>query len=265
MSGGGRSSSTTVERADPWVGQQPYLREAFAEAQRLYRAPGPHYFPGATVAPFAPETELALNAMAARGLAGSPYLRAAGGELERTLGGDYLAAGNPHLGAVADRLWRQVAPRVDSRFAAAGRYRSGAHAGTLASAYADALAPYAFQEHAAERDRMAEAARLAPALAAQDHADLAQLAAAGRERERLQQALINDRIARFNHAQQLPYEKLAQYLALVQGSYGGTRTTTQPQSPGQSFLGGAATGAGLGATLGHPWLGAGLGGLLSLL
>ncbi|HLB80611.1 MAG TPA: hypothetical protein VJJ77_08905, partial [Dongiaceae bacterium] len=72
MAGGSRGSTTTVQQADPWAGQQPFLADIFSEAQRLYDAPGPLYFPGPTVAPFAPETQAALRAQAARATAGSP-------------------------------------------------------------------------------------------------------------------------------------------------------------------------------------------------
>src|SRR5690606_40579026 len=67
--------------------------------------------------------------------------------------------------------------------------------------------------------------------------------AVGAAREQMAQALINDQIARFNYAQQLPYNKLAQYMGLIQGNYGGTEMTTQPYDRriGASMMSGAGT------------------------
>jgi hypothetical protein len=85
----------------------------------------------------------------------------------------------------------------------------------------------AYQNYGDERQRMMQAAGLTPQLAAQDYFDIAQLAAAGSTRERNYQDLINAEIARFNYEQQLPYNKLARYLGMIQGDYGGTTQTTQ--------------------------------------
>lgn len=52
MSGGG-GTNTTTQKSDPWAGQQPYLKDVFAEAQRQYQAPGPQYY-GTTPPPMAP-------------------------------------------------------------------------------------------------------------------------------------------------------------------------------------------------------------------
>jgi len=46
MAGGGdvpetqTVTNTTVQKADPWEGQQPYLKDLFSAAQQLYRQPG---------------------------------------------------------------------------------------------------------------------------------------------------------------------------------------------------------------------------------
>src|SRR3972149_6162883 len=96
MSGGSRGSTTTVQQADPWAGQQPFLADIFSEAQGLYDAPGPLYFSGPTVAPSAPEPQAALPPQAARALSGSPLNAAAQREARRSLDGNYLGA-NPYL------------------------------------------------------------------------------------------------------------------------------------------------------------------------
>jgi hypothetical protein len=272
MSGGSKGTTTTVTQSDPWSGQQQYLKEIFGEAQRLYQQPGPGYYPGETVAAFAPETQAALNAQAARAMAGSPYQQAAGQQVLNTLNGQYLSAGNPYFSAMTGRIANEVRPRLDSQFASSGRYASGAHQEAAARALADATSQLAYQNYGDERNAMHQAAILAPQLAQLDYTDIGQLAAVGQTREQMQQALINDQIARFNYAQQLPANKLAQYMSMIQGNYGGTTTATVPSggSGGGSAVGGALAGAGLAASLfpGVGWaglLGAGVGGLAGLL
>jgi hypothetical protein len=41
--GGGGGTQTTVQKSDPWSGQQPYLSQQFAEAQKLYQNKTPQY------------------------------------------------------------------------------------------------------------------------------------------------------------------------------------------------------------------------------
>src|SRR5213079_1879183 len=53
MSGGGSGggSSTTVQKADPWAGVQPYLAQGYQQLSSLYQpGQGPQYYPGQTLA-----------------------------------------------------------------------------------------------------------------------------------------------------------------------------------------------------------------------
>lgn len=279
MPGGNSPSTTTRQVAEPWERQKPYLENIFREAERLYVAPGPSYFPNSTVASFAPETELALNAQAARAMSGSPLTAAANAEVGNTLSGAYLGA-NPYLQGAIDNATRgivrnyqtAVAPGLDSSFSAAGRYGSGLYGAAhrtaqqnLAEQLGAVAADLAYRNYGDERAYMQQAAMAAPGLAQQDYVDIGQLAAVGQAREAMAQNLINDQIARFNFYQQLPQNKLAQYMGFIQGDYGGTATTTETRSPG--LLSGATAGYGLGQSIGGPWggvVGAALGGLLSL-
>ena len=52
--GGGSQSTTTVQKADPWSGVQPYLKKGYADATKMYEANtigGPGYYPGQTYVP----------------------------------------------------------------------------------------------------------------------------------------------------------------------------------------------------------------------
>jgi len=55
--GGGQQSTNTVEKADPWAGQQPFLKDVFQQAQDRYNSGDPNFFPGNTIEQFSP-TEL---------------------------------------------------------------------------------------------------------------------------------------------------------------------------------------------------------------
>ena len=50
--GGGTNTTSTVEKSDPWAGQQPYLTDVFGEAQARYNQAGPEFYPGNTISPF---------------------------------------------------------------------------------------------------------------------------------------------------------------------------------------------------------------------
>ena len=92
MSGGGSGGGTnTVQKSDPWSGQQPYLTGSggnpglFPEAANLYSNNPLEFYPGQTYAGMAPETEMALAAQSNRAISGSPINAAAQGELTNTL------------------------------------------------------------------------------------------------------------------------------------------------------------------------------------
>lgn len=85
MSSGGGGSSTTVQKADPWSGQQPYLTRGFQEAEKLYNSGGPEYFPNATYVPFSGQTETGLDMISNRAMQGSPINTALQGYVGNTL------------------------------------------------------------------------------------------------------------------------------------------------------------------------------------
>lgn len=280
MGGSSGGTQTSTNQAEPWAAQKPYLKNIMGQAEQLYMQPGPNYYPGQTTVPFSPETEQSLAMQGARAQQGSPVNRAAKAESLKTLGGDYLAQGNPHLDALynkaarpmTDAFTNAVAPSIASRALKAGRYGTNNYMGNQYGGAADILARnlgdlsasvYA-PSYEAERGRMQNAAGMAPTLANQDYTDIARLAEVGGAREELGQRQIDENMNRWNYEQQLPANKLAQYLQFIRGDYGGTRTTSQPiyRNKGAGAVGGAMAGAQMGSMVGMPWLGAIGGGLL---
>lgn len=61
--GGGKESKTTntVKKNDPWAPAQPYIKEGYSEAQRLYNQGPQKYTPWSQVAEFDPQQLAAMN------------------------------------------------------------------------------------------------------------------------------------------------------------------------------------------------------------
>ena len=299
--GGGGGSTTTVQKADPWAGQQPYLSDIFRQAQQLYNSGGmaPNYYPGQTVAGQSDWTKQALQMQADRAQNGSPLITNASNAMNNITTGQALAGNqglntlnqlaqedNPYVDELYNRANSQVQANLDGNFNRAGRYGSGAHE----AAAADAANNLAAQMYSSLWDKRADAAQSAgqlyntgigqqvvagqtgQQLANQAYTDAEALSQAGGMMDDYNQQLINADIDRYNYNQQKALLALQNYNNLIQGSYGGTTTTTGQQSNSGSTLGnvagGALTGGGLAYMLGasNPIIGGAAlaGGLLGL-
>lgn len=299
--GGGGGSTTTVQKADPWSGQQPYLTDIFQKAQQLYNSGGmaPNYYPGQTVAGQSQWTQDALQMQADRAQNGSPLIDNASTAINNITTGQALAGNqglntlnqlsqedNPYVDELYNRANSQAQSAINSNFSSAGRYGSGAHA----AASADAANNLANEMYSALWDKRADAAASAgqlyntgigqqvvagqtgQQLANQAYTDAEALSQAGGIMDEYNQQKINADIDRYNYDQQKALLALQNYNNLIQGSYGGTTTTTGQQSSSGSTLGnvagGALTGGGLAYMLGasNPIIGASAlaGGLLGL-
>jgi hypothetical protein len=276
--GGGDSggSTTTVQKSDPWEGQQSYLKEGFKKAEDLFmKQAAPAYYPGNTVVPFSPETNAALNLTTQRALSGSPLQSAANNQLTGTLNGDYLYNGSGFNAAV-DAATRKAMPQVNSQFESAGRLNSGLAKTAQTQAIGDAFA----SQYGDERQNQQRAMLFAPQMMQQDYADYQQLANVGAAREGLSQSQLAEDVNRYNYNQQAPGLQLQNFMGTIQGDYGGTKTATSPlyRNQGAGMLGGALGGLSLASSMGAsltpaagagmlagPWglaAGAALGGLL---
>jgi len=154
MPSGGGGSTTTVQKSDPWSGQQPYLTNMFGSAGNLYNAEVQN--PASTVAGFTPMQQQAMGN--AQNVAnGTDFSNAvgvnnsAGSYTQNLLNGQYLNSNpgnsafsqfangsmmnNPYMsqamGAANDAITRSyqtaTAPQTSSAMEAAGRYGSGAY------------------------------------------------------------------------------------------------------------------------------------------
>lgn len=83
---GGSKDQTSTQQTTPWAGQQPYLEDLFEQAQGLYQGGPQEYYPGQTVAPFAPQTMMGMDLMTQRALGGSQQQNQFGNYLSNQLG-----------------------------------------------------------------------------------------------------------------------------------------------------------------------------------
>tara|TARA_R110000868_G_scaffold104343_1_gene287376 strand:+ start:5419 stop:6306 length:888 start_codon:yes stop_codon:yes gene_type:complete len=263
--GSGGGSTNTVQKADPWAGQQPFLiggqsneqtvPGVMPEAANLYQNNPLQFYPNQTFAPLSSETESALQAQTTRATDGSPVTGAMNDELSKTLSGGYLDANtNPYLMPMADNIRAQVQPAIDARFGASGRSQSGLGARAVSQGVTDALATQAYNNYNNERTNQMRAMMFAPQAAANDYQDIAKLQEVGNVREDFNQQQINDQMQRFQFANMEPYQRLGLYNQLIQGNYGGQTQTNQTaprRSVGSNVLGGGIAGAGLGYLAGN--------------
>lgn len=161
-----------------------------------------------------------------------------------TARGDFLNKENPYL----DAALQPAIDRVQSQFARGGRLGSGANTAAITNALAPVYAQNFENERARQiaaqtalggvQDRAAsalgnlaqtdfanrfKAAQLAPTMAAQDYADLAQLLNVGSAYDKkANEALMSD-IARFNFFQSEPQDRLANFMSMIKGGQVGTQ------------------------------------------
>lgn len=222
-------TTNTIQKSDPWSGQQPYLTNVFQNAAQLYGSGPWTSYPGQTVAPIQPQTYQSLGLEQARALSGSPVTSSAQNYDTNLFSGNYLSAGNPYFQNMVGQVGQSIMPQIQSNFALNGRTGSGAEANAFADALTREAGQLAFQNYGQERGLQNQALWTAPTLANQDYQDISALGDVGSQLQNLQQGYINADINRFTQTQQLPYQQLAQYSSLIGNPVmPGTTSTQQP-------------------------------------
>jgi len=232
------TTSTATTQIDPTI--QPYLKYGLTEAQRLYQAGGPQYYPGQTYVSPSEATQTGLQALQARAAAGSPLTGAAQQQLLGTIQGDYLG-GNPFFSGAfkpaaqaATTEFNKAIGDITSAASKAGRYGSGAMtnlqgaaAGQLAQKLTGTAGQLAYENYANERARQQQAMFGAPSLAEADYADINKMLAAGQLGEGYKQQALQADMARYGYNQQLPQTQLTNYLTNIGMIPKGQTTTAQ--------------------------------------
>lgn len=256
-SGGGQ---TTIQKADPWSGAQPYITDYLQLGQQTTRNPF-QFYNGDTVAGFSPEQEAGFSLATQRALAGSPTLNAANQNITGTLRGDFMSPdSNPYLRANVDRALGDVQTRVNSQFNNPN-FGGSAHQELLTRNLADTASQMYGQNYSQERQNQLSAAGQAIPLAGADYLDAQALQGVGAQRQGLANQYLGNAAGAFQGAANFPYEQLARYGDVVragQGVGGTTTSTTNQQGGGSSPI---ADIAGLGLA-GYGLFGGGLGSAL---
>lgn len=300
--GGGSGSTTTVQKSDPWAGQQPYLSYTFAGATDAYNR-----FKNdasSSVAGFTPMQQQAMGAT--QGIANgtnfgnsSGVNNAAGGYVSNMLNGNTDSSpaasafakfangsmmNSPYQSAALDAANNAItrayqtatAPQTASNFAASGRYGSGAYGQAVSQNQQDLATQLGNTDaslvNSMYQQNMGNMLAGAQGLSNQQNAALSMspnivnsINGAASNLYNMggnQQALQQSQL-------NAPWQLLNNYSNLIQGQYGGQASTTQPYYSNQlaGGMGGALGGAMLGSALsnGSGWgsgLGAAAGGLM---
>lgn len=260
MSGGGGSQTTETE---PWVSQQPYLKDIFSEASKLYgdQSSWPTYYWGNTVAPFNPMEMTALQQQAQTAFGPMPEQAASMANANQWLLGPALKAeSNPYLegyiesalNPVVRSFNEDVLPNIRSGAIQAGQY-GGSRQGIMEGIAADRLQQNMLDTtsritgDAYNRglDNMIKAIALQPQVMQTGLMPGQTLGNVGSGLRTMDQLFIDSYMGRHGYNEQLPLEMLTYYNNLVSGGFGGTGTSSYEQSLGQTLLG--AGGAGLGS------------------
>jgi len=240
----GGDDDPQVQTTEPWGPQQPYIKRAWEEASKQFLDPSAQ-----TLSPEAEEARKRMMDEARQNLTPSQLEQGAHGYISDVMAGKYLYGGEGFNKAL-DAAKSSIIPEVESRFAGQGRLHSGLAQTAETGAIGDAFA----KQYEQERQLQQGAARMAPAMSAQDRATrydaLSRLAGAGQMPANYRQQLLKDYI---NSITGRTGSQVS-----VSGGGGGTFS---------NVAGGALSGAAAGAPFG-PW-GAGIGavggGVLGLL
>lgn len=262
--GGGGGDTTTVQQADPWEGQMPYLERMFQEAERLYNEKTPQLYPAATLAPINSD-QIAARQMVRDAATGSmTSLGNKAASANQFLLGDVLkASSNPYLADYAEgavrpiynNLTRNVLPSINAGAIAAGQGGGSSRRGiaegiAMSDANQQALdvtSKIYSDAYGQGLDAMAKGIAFAPQTGQNLLAPGSAVGAVGDSMQSANQAQIDAAIREWEARQRLPWDTLGAYQSLIQGSYGGTGSSTMTsQQPGlaQSLVGAAATGLG---------------------
>ena len=254
--GGGGSKNTTTQTNEPAAYALPYLRQGLSEAAGAYQQGPRSYYPGNMVTPFSAQTQQAMNMAQQRAMAGSPVTRAAQNLATQTLQGKFLG-GNPHLDSQINRAIQLSRGGLASEFAGMGRdvgKTSSGHFPARAEQIKYITNDFLWRNYDAERARQQAMVPQAGGLAAQDYADIGQLANVGGSVEDMTSRIISDRARRHDFDQAAMDDLLDRYLARtgqITPALGGTTLQTAPRgSQGLANTGAFLTGLG---TLASNW------------
>jgi hypothetical protein len=264
MSKGGGGGTNTVQKADPWAGQQPYLTSTFQEAQRLYNQGPMQFYPGQTYAD--PTTEqLVAEQMATQAALGgqSAVAQSTVPAIQQQLAGPAGLASNPFIAGAAQAAIRPLYSGAQGLLQQARRDATGAGQlggtrqailekgviGDYLQRAGDVTAQMYGDAYGQTLEAQSRALGLAPSIMPTLVQPAQTLAGVGATQQARQQQAINEQRARFEFGQQAPSEALTRYANIVAGSIL-PGTTTGYSTGGGGGIGTGGMLGGLGGYLG---------------
>ncbi len=230
------------------VGTKPRMEDYVIPGTEGSSALAPAYYQGQTIADQSAETLAAQDLTTQRALMGSPIMNQAKGYLSDVMGGSYLSPeSNPYLAGYLNNALDPVQQRVNSQFAAGGRYGGGANQEVLAREMGKTATNAMMPVYEAERNRMQQGLLFAPQMANQDYFDINQLYNVGANKDARAQDFINEDINKYNYNSNLAGNALRNYIGLTGGNFGSTQTASSPyfQNSGANALGMGLGGLGM--------------------
>lgn len=212
---GKKSKSTT----GPSKFAQPYISNAANAVQGAYQDNA------GAISDIASQIQGYLPDLGARAFGDNPLVSSAQNYAQGVVGGDYLN-GNPYLEQMIANTNNSVGDAVNAKIGTRGGAGGSAQAAILARELAKAETGLRYNDYSSERDRMQQAAGMAPSLAAAEYAGIAPyLAAAGAGAE-------------------IPFTGVNALASGITGLLGNSTTTTSKQGLGGALLQGLGAAAG---------------------
>jgi len=247
---GGGTRVSTSESA-PWEEQIPYLTAGFDEARRLYDRGAPSYYSKDTLAGFDPAQTAAQHNVLGYAMGPRAAAQQAGAEdrLLKGLSGQIdTASFNPMMAALGSQMKNQLEANVlpGIRQNLVEYQPGGGSRGDIVQANAIASANQQMLNKAAEmtygaqqaaQDRALSFAQTYPSIMSAPLGMASAMGDVGAARRAMTQETINRDMARHQYESTAPQQALQNYMAMVQGNYGGTTTQTTPGPSGLQTIG----------------------------
>jgi hypothetical protein len=261
MGGGGTSTNTTTQKADPWAGTQPYLMDVYGKAQTAANSTSTDPFGGNFITPVNSTQQQGVDAtknlaMSFQGI-GDGAIKLG----QDQTSGKYLDANNylvPAIqGAVAPVIRNTLEttlPAIGSQAQDQGAYGGSRHAvvegGAIRDMYsqvAQTAAQMFNQNYMQERQLQQNGQAITQAGMTMNTATPELLGVAGSQQYNLDNLATQQGLAEFQDRINAPWRAVMPYTNILSGvgMPGGQTTTTAPQ--GSALAGGLAGGLGGGA------------------
>ena len=234
--GGDDTTSTTVQKADPWKGVQPYLKQGYADATDLYEAGGPQYYPGQTY----------VDNNAFENMGAQMGLNYAMNQMPGQVGSMLQAqndlfrapdvANNQYVGGMADviqdrmsrQFTEQMNPAIRGGAVASGQFGGSRQAlaeqgamGRVSESTGDALAQLYGSAYDTGLDAAGRAMQLAPQTLQAGMMPSQGVSQYGEYLRGQDELALQDSLNRYNYEQNAPQQNLATYMNYLQGRPGG--------------------------------------------